>query len=356
MGDNEAEAVPYLETPAFEQAMRVVDKFYELKSRYDQRCKAIRIQNNKARPGQTQQQPKCINCDRVGGTNFAIFLDETKSYFRTYKATCNATPPCALDLEAVVSLSYSARHLLSSRIQSIGELKQQIVQTKNDLIFRYDEESTILETFDKLSADIKGDIEEKNELALLVANDPRRQEMLKQKETEFGIVVQQMQAAVTPCPKIVDGKNPVDAAVAAQVEAQPLLNQIRDLKYRFQAVEVDNSPDSEDPGIFHLVQRRNGLMQWYPGEAETEMKSNVSGFQIIQTLTKRKRQETRRMPQSDDDEEEGDVIAKRARKTLRSNRSLIEEEDDDDVVQEENATNVINVEGPSTPLEEVTFP
>ena len=100
-----------------------VMNYYELKRKYDKREQRRRSRN-------LAPLNKCIACKKNGGTKFTIKNN-------VIKAVCGAAKKCKLHIEIVLAKYKN----MSEEIETIGKhlehLKQDIIQTKLDLIFGF---------------------------------------------------------------------------------------------------------------------------------------------------------------------------------------------------------------------------
>ena len=100
-----------------------VMNYYELKRKYDKREQRRRSRN-------LAPLNKCISCKKNGGTKFTIKNN-------VIKAVCGAQKKCKLHIEVELAKYKN----MSQEIETIGKylenLKQDIIQTKLDLIFGF---------------------------------------------------------------------------------------------------------------------------------------------------------------------------------------------------------------------------
>ena len=120
--------------------------YYELKQKYqekiDNKKKKIRKDNESTVKEKRVQykkiNPKCINCNKPGGTLFEEKND-------TLKAVCTAKPPCNLNLN-IKRVRYDNMRDLEIKNDLVSEnLKMRIIMTKLDYLFGVNnsKESTI---------------------------------------------------------------------------------------------------------------------------------------------------------------------------------------------------------------------
>ena len=130
--------------------MDAYNKFYEFKSKWDnkfsgfKRSKKMQLMSaieKKIAIEDFQEKRKCVNCGKIGGTNF----EETAEYL---KATCNASKPCDLHIEIMKGKPiYYKDDIYESYEQKIHLIKQKITKTKLKLLFNLDQEDVLVKDF-----------------------------------------------------------------------------------------------------------------------------------------------------------------------------------------------------------------
>lgn len=139
-----------------------LDEYFKLKRDYETKImnnkKKImnnsNLSNREKRSEYLKLKPTCLNCQKPGGTIFKVtHFPETDNVdsFRQYTATCGIIAnPCALDIKIQIGKYELLPDILDKKKSEIAELKNQIIDTKNKLLFGYLETSDVLEKFDYL--------------------------------------------------------------------------------------------------------------------------------------------------------------------------------------------------------------
>ena len=133
-----------------DEVIEKMNDYYFQKKEYDDKLK-------KNKKKDRSYKPKCIFCDKIGGT---IFKTEVDMGSRVLTAKCgNKIDPCSNE----IIINTGRIELFSEKItlleNNIKEIKKKIIYYKNDLLFGYIEK--ISPIFDELKIDI-----EKNTLQL----------------------------------------------------------------------------------------------------------------------------------------------------------------------------------------------
>ena len=126
------------------------DDYYKLKDAYEnsvgaQRFDVLKQKNNKKKNVTEQDirkklmklKPKCINCQREGGTIFSSAFDE-KELSRVLTAKCGvATNPCSLNIKILAGSHELVQDILKHDEGELEMIKQRIIDEKNKLLFGY---------------------------------------------------------------------------------------------------------------------------------------------------------------------------------------------------------------------------
>ena len=137
--------------------LKALENFYKLKFEYNKK-----ILERKEDPTNINKKivPNCINCNKIGGTNFEIntinkssknnennnlndYLntksENKKPLIREYIASCNATNnKCNLNIKILIGHTFSLIDILKDLQDQISKKKNDIICCKNNLIFGYD--------------------------------------------------------------------------------------------------------------------------------------------------------------------------------------------------------------------------
>ena len=142
--------------------------YFELKQTYQlsitrQRMRALagkmERSNKEKRAIGAKLVPKCVNCNRPGGTAFKVnYHAETEHSHahREYSAMCLVTPvPCALRIQIMVG-NYEKKNDVISRIQAnMVDIRKKIVNDKNQQLFGLLSSQNAIAQFDQLQTELK---------------------------------------------------------------------------------------------------------------------------------------------------------------------------------------------------------
>jgi hypothetical protein len=261
-----------------EELREAMNIFYSLKSQYEAVNMALKkkiIDNNNLSMRAKQREfkklkPKCIKCRRPVGTKFSIFYDE-KEDGRIAKAQCgDRSSPCPLNIEINLGHFLLLEDFLKIDEKDISTLKMNIIKDKNDLIFGYITTEQALEKFEQSKEDLQN-YTSSYELTLdkymNVVHNKEKLEEIKKLEKEI-------QANILHIKEALHGKltqnSAHDVVVFQTKEMVPRIEQCREKKYKYSAVECMNDGcfliqkevtidqletnfSENDPGVISLV-------------------------------------------------------------------------------------------------------
>jgi hypothetical protein len=265
-------------------ASTLFDEYYKLKDAYENSIKAQRfdILKQKKKKNKTNNvneqdirkklmklKPKCINCQKEGGCLFSSAFDE-KELSRVLSAKCGAvTNPCSLNIKIVAGSHELVQDILKHDEQELENIKQQIIDDKNKLLFGYMKSEEVIEKFDQLKKQINeysSSIEyytkifydkvdnkaDKEELNKLIANSYQSIQIIKD---------------------YLNGDDYEDQHIVSAVKVymeqlKPQLDKIMKLKYKESVVWYD-----EDTMTYHLMQSYQTIGSLEVALVETKVKS-----------------------------------------------------------------------------------
>ena len=194
-------------------------------------------------------KPKCINCQRPGGTIFKItgFKEsDTEEAYRQYNAQCGIiADPCNLDIKIQIGKYELFTEILDNLQNEIKNTKNQIIDDKNKLLFGYLTSNEVLEKFEDLKETISN-YSSLYEIYLrdynnIVDNEKEKSE-LQEAITESYIQIQEVKNCIKKMNETNNLQYAHDAATIYTTIIQPLFNKIRTLKYNETMVwNEDNS-------------------------------------------------------------------------------------------------------------------
>jgi len=256
--------------PAVDKA---ISGYYKLKQKYDginnkKKMNIINdnsLSNKEKRKKFKQIKEKCINCKGLGGT---IFSNEG----RTLRAVCGSSTPCKLNIEINKGRFMNIRVLAENYLNEINSLKTQIIETKLNLLFGYMQETEVLELFTILRERL-GNFSETfigiRENYLDIVNNTDNLKAIQ--EAEVALFVEK-ESLKNLHKSFEDSQSPsyINDMVEKYVSIiEPLVNDIRNKKYKRVAIELDHAAHTEnlieEPYTFEQLQ-----VEW----------GNPSGWQV----------------------------------------------------------------------------
>ena len=156
-GGGPKKTVKASETIAYPDPEEAFDKYYQLKADYEESIKkAIRkIKGAEKMPKQErikkarQYVPKCVSCDRNGGTHFDRSMDKVLTARCAVKSN-----PCELHIEIKLGDDMEPRETIDYFEQYIAKIKDNIIRLKLDTLFNYVTEHESVDKFTKLSGNL----------------------------------------------------------------------------------------------------------------------------------------------------------------------------------------------------------
>jgi hypothetical protein len=263
--DNVNEEIPSVneEIPSVDDAL---NEYFRLKEKFeaDMNINKRKIINNitlskkEKRTEFLKLMPKCVNCKRPSkkGTLFSVTYnpsnDKTDAY-RTFKAICgNLADPCNLNIEINIGKYEHIDEALNYVRNEINKYKNSIIDDKNKLLFGLITTETALENFDSNKSYVV-DMTSIYETYLDVWNkkveNPEKKTELEEALVQSYQSIDSIKDCIKKMNEANDKQYAVDAATIYHTTLQPLLNKIRQLKYRENNV-------SNDDKYCRLIQRQ----------------------------------------------------------------------------------------------------
>jgi len=241
-----------------------LNEYFKLKQKYENQIAANKkkIVNNQAlskrekRTEYLKLKPKCINCQRPGGSKFSIrYFPETDDddSYREYGAVCGIiADPCNLNIKIQIGKTESLPSILNAFQKDIKELKNKVIDDKNKLLFGYKTTEEALEQFEKMRDDINY-FSSYYEIYLenynfIVDNDEKKQE-LSETITNSYIEINNIKDCIKKMNETDNVQYARDAATIYANTLKPLLEKIRHLKYNEYTVL-----HSDETNNCHLIQ------------------------------------------------------------------------------------------------------
>lgn len=238
-----------------------MSQYYKLKGKYDRnvnkaRAKIVRDPSlSKAEKRKRLQAlvPKCINCNKPGGTVFTRTSD-------SLKAICGAqADKCGLNIDILRGFMVNLVDEAAESSKDAFRLKMEIVRVKLDYLFGYISEEEAMYRFDQLSPKYNDaaalETSLRKEEFDIMNNTINLDKIKANRRALYGLkkdlrsLAEQFKAS--------GNERFIDDMVEKYIEdIQPLTDQTRDLKYSYAAIECLNPMDTQpcEDGHFRLVE------------------------------------------------------------------------------------------------------
>lgn len=279
-----------------------LNEFFKLKSKYETQISANKkkIINNatlskrEKRSEFLKLKPKCINCQRPGGTKFqVIYFDEKGNAavdydsHREYRAECGIVAnPCPLNIKVQIGKVEMLQDILNTMETEIKTFKNKIITDKNRLLFGYLTTEEALKNFDedKVSISLYTELYEKYLEAYnkIVDNDELKDDLNKS-ITESYIFIDQIKECVKKSQDLDELLYIQDAVQIYTTSLIPLLDKIRMLKYNENMVWQD-----EDTNSCRLIQNRYSIDNMSYPNLEDKVLSFTIGMDANIGISKQK--------------------------------------------------------------------
>ena len=232
-----------------EKFMEKLNEYYKLKNKYETKRQGqidTILKDDKLSMKQKQDKfrkikTNCINCSRNVGTIF-------KNEGGILTALCGDNKsPCLLDIKINRGKFVNLEELIDVFQTGVDDLKEEIITTKLDLLFGYEQEATTLTNFKKLKEELTQDLESvmeyKTQFINIVSNLDNK--------SEIGIKMTIFYNKIALIKSTIDEFNETgqiqlikDMISTYQAEFIPLLDELRDLKYQYVAMEYNNDTNT----------------------------------------------------------------------------------------------------------------
>ena len=251
-------------------------EYYKLKKRYedslDKSKKQILnqpISNKEKRKEFLLLKPKCIQCKQPGGTIFSSTYNSSK-FSRELIAKCNSNTPCKLNINILVGNYHRLEESTYDLKHDVDEYKKDIIKTKNNQLFGLSNVNDTLDMFNKL----KDDISDTTDLYMTYLdllndkiNNKEQKEDLARNQEIFYDIVNNIKLMISEYNNTNNAQLINDVISIYKNQLIPLLNKIRNLKYKMNSVSY-NKEDNQ----YKLIQRKYTI---------NELEINLGENQII---------------------------------------------------------------------------
>lgn len=160
-GGGPKKGVKASETIAYPDPDEAFDKYYQLKADYEESIKTA-IRKIKSTEKMSKQErikkarqyvPKCVSCDRNGGTHFDRSMDKVLTARCAVKSN-----PCELHIEIKLGDDMEPSETIAYFEQYIENIKHNIIRLKLDTLFNYVSENESVDKFTKLSGNLNNPV------------------------------------------------------------------------------------------------------------------------------------------------------------------------------------------------------
>lgn len=225
-----------------------MEKYYKLKQKYEKK-KSSAINKIYSKTNKTLERkridakkyvPPCINCKRKVGS---IFSNNNKIY--TIKCG-DKDEPCDLDYSATKDTIINLEDIVNTREKYIDKIRESIIRTKLDFLFKYTDEENTLSKFNKQKAELNIENqhlqERKEELNKRLNINGRKQTSIVD-HSVLNETLKQIRENSTEFKKSGDVNYLSENALLTKDILTPLLKQMRESKYdvsKIESYEKDN--------------------------------------------------------------------------------------------------------------------
>ena len=226
-----------------------INKYYALKKKYEesvtQEKKKLLKNDSLSSADKTARFKemvfKCVNCKKKGGT---IFTNNNN----VLKAVCGSSTPCELNIEINKGKIVQLREILDIDATHIDFLKEDIISVKLKYLFKIIDQAEALSAFDSLSGDLSSRAIDQQQF-IKKYNDIVDN---KNKEFQLKTYIDKLNLEIDNIKKLnklyqTDKKESILKTIIENYTGiiQPLVNDIRELKYNYFTIEVDEKQNMD---------------------------------------------------------------------------------------------------------------
>lgn len=223
----------------------VIKEYYKLKQVYETKIQSQKnsiMKNDKLTLKDKQDKfrkiiANCVNCGRKVGTIFE------NSENRLTAICGDKTKPCKLDIKIHRGAYIPLEELMNVFQTGVNDLKEEIITVKLDLLFGYEKEAQVLEKFNKLKDELSNDLE-----AVMEYKTQYLEKMYNlDNKTELDVKMRAFYNNISTIKSSIEEFNETgqiqlvkDIIVVYDKEMLPLLDEIRNVKYKYINMEYDS--------------------------------------------------------------------------------------------------------------------
>lgn len=290
---------------ALNEYFKLKNKFEDINNKFKKKLlNNPSLSNREKRRQFLKYKPKCINCKQPSkkGTIFSIIPksnEDNNSSTRIFKASCgNIIEPCNLNIEIEMASYDSIEDTLSILQDLIKGLKNEIIIDKNKLLFGLISTENALENFDKIKSDL-------NDMTVIyeeylttyfniIDNNLRKLELNESMILYYQLIAN-IRENILKMKEFNDVKFAQDIAFIYESQLLPLLQKIRELKYKTNYV-------NNDDGICVLNQAKYSAIDIYLTSKKDKIISFDTGLKLIGEKTKKQKSKEELLAKEDTNE------------------------------------------------------
>jgi len=310
-----------------------INEYYKLKNSYENEINKYKrnIINNPSLSWKEKKiefqklKPKCINCKRPGGTFFSIKHDNTTNN-RHLRAVCGVIAnPCNLNIDIVLGKYEELPFILRDTEKNIHEIKLNIIENKNKLLFGYITAETALNNFNEIKSELAeyvAVLEEYLGEYNNIVDNKETEAKLNEKIELSEIYIVQLKAAIKQFNESNDVHYVSDAVDIYNTSLKPLLKEIMNLKYKENMVWYN-----EDENTFNLIQNRYTIADLQVNLLDESVKQFNVGMTTMPVDAKKQKQRQRQ-------------------RQKQKPKLIVESDSENEIEAEAEAENIVNTNAP----------
>jgi hypothetical protein len=221
-----------------------LEEYYKLKNNYEikLREKKNAILNNDSLNKREKQEKysklkmKCINCNKTGGTIF-------ENNQGTLSAICgDKTNPCNLNIKIFRGKFVNVESLMDIFQEGVDEIKENIIKVKLNLLFGYENENITIQKFNTLKQELMQDLESVMEYKTVFIEKTTNLDNKIEIHKETNKLFEEIELIKSTVQEFNETDNIQiikDMIVRYTNNLLPLLIKLRELKYRYMAMEYN---------------------------------------------------------------------------------------------------------------------
>jgi hypothetical protein len=245
--------------------LSALDKYYELKNRYEEDYKKVKLKimkndnlSLKEKRIEIQKNiPKCINCKRPVGSIFKIKKKENE-IVKTLISKCGDTKnPCPFDIEIDLNFSENIENINKEYKNELKNYEIDIIKYKNDLLFNYIKTEDVVEKFETLKEEINETTDLYHfytEKLLNITDNQEKENKIKEISIVLYDNINTFKNFIQSYQKTNELKYLENAVVLNVKTIQSNFRELSKLKYKEKGVYYDESNNT-----YHLFEIKNGI-------------------------------------------------------------------------------------------------